>query len=99
MVAARLKGKGKGFTISYLSKIENEVKGFERPSDPAIVALGEVLDADADELLILAGRPPIGLGETLAKNLKARAFFKFAIARLSPEDWQELLSQVQKKKS
>src|SRR5712691_6103026 len=62
---------GRGFGVSYLSKIENEKQGFEHPSDAAIIALAKVLEADPDELLALAGRPPIGLGEKLANNPKA----------------------------
>jgi hypothetical protein len=87
-----------------LSKIENEKPGFESPSDAVIIKLAEVLaetDSDvvlADELLALSERPLVGLGEKLAKNPGASAFFRFAIDRLCKEEWQELLSRLKKKR-
>lgn len=53
-LAARI---GVGFT--YLSKVENEKLDFaDYPSDDLIVKLAKALDADADELLILAKKIP-----------------------------------------
>jgi transcriptional regulator with XRE-family HTH domain len=46
-------------TFTYLSKIENQKLSFgEFPSDELIVKLARALDADADELLILAKKIP-----------------------------------------
>ena len=46
-------------TFTYLSKIENQKLSFgEYPSDDLIVKLAGVLDADADELLLLAEKIP-----------------------------------------
>lgn len=46
-------------TFTYLSKIENQKLSFgEYPSDDLIVKLARVLDADADELLLLAEKIP-----------------------------------------
>jgi transcriptional regulator with XRE-family HTH domain len=46
-------------TFTYLSKIENQKLSFrEYPSDDLIVKLACVLDADADELLLLAEKIP-----------------------------------------
>ena len=46
-------------TFTYLSKIENKKLFFgEFPSDDLIVKLARVLDADADELLLLAEKIP-----------------------------------------
>jgi hypothetical protein len=67
---------------------------------PVTICIAEVLGLNADELdelLALAGRPPTGLSEKLAKSPEARAFFRFAIDRLTGENWQELLVQVQRK--
>ena len=48
---------GVGFT--YLSKVENERLDFATyPSDDLIVKLAAALDADADELLLLAKKIP-----------------------------------------
>jgi len=46
-------------TFTYLSKIKNQKLSFgEFPSDELIVRLARALDADADELLILAQKVP-----------------------------------------
>ena len=46
-------------TFTYLSKIENQKLSFgEYPSVDLIVRLARVLDADADELLLLAEKIP-----------------------------------------
>lgn len=46
-------------TFTYLSKIENQKLSFgEFPSDELIVRLARALDADPDELLILAEKIP-----------------------------------------
>lgn len=46
-------------TFTYLSKIENQKLSFgEYPSDDLIVKLARVLDADPDELLLLAEKIP-----------------------------------------
>jgi len=48
---------GVGFT--YLSKVENGRLGFgEYPSEELILKIANVLDADADELLLLAKKIP-----------------------------------------
>lgn len=95
-VSSRLrKDDGRGFDFTYLSKIEKEK--LPAPSTPAIVQLAGVLKADAEELLALAGRPPLGLGEALTKKPSARAFFSWAINRLTEREWQELLAQMKKK--
>jgi len=52
--AAKLK-----VTFTYLSKIENQKLSFgEFPSDELIVKLARALDADPDELLLLAEKIP-----------------------------------------
>ena len=95
-VRARLKQQdGGGFSVSYLSKIEKER---ESPSEAAIVQLAAVLEADLEELLTLAGKLPEEMVEKLARNRAARAFFNFAIDRLSEADWQELLAYVRNRK-
>jgi transcriptional regulator with XRE-family HTH domain len=51
--------KSVSVTYTYLSKIENQRLSFgEYPSDDLIVKLARVLDADADELLLLAEKIP-----------------------------------------
>ncbi len=49
-------------TFTYLSKIENQKLSFgEFPSDDLIVKLARALDADADELLLLAEKIPASI--------------------------------------
>jgi RNA binding exosome subunit len=48
---------------------------------------------------VVAGGPTLVLGEKLAKNRPGRDFFKYAIDRLGEEEWQELLSQLRKRKN
>jgi len=57
-----------GVDFSYLSKIENGA--LPPPSEKVILRLAEVLKADKDELLLLAGRIPADIAELL-KNKKA----------------------------
>src|ERR1700704_3384469 len=58
-LTARDVGKKVKVTFTYLSKIENQKLSFgEFPSDELIVRLARALDADPDELLILAEKIP-----------------------------------------
>src|SRR3990172_3147037 len=57
-----------GVNFSYLSKIESGV--MPPPSEPVILKLAEVLKADKDELIILAGKIPSDIAQIL-KNQKA----------------------------
>lgn len=92
-VAQRLKEQdGRGFNFTYLSKIEND--RMPPPSQQAILVLAEVLEADSDELLALAGKAPADLGREL-QNEKARLFFRSAVDRnLTPEQWDELIKKL-----
>jgi transcriptional regulator with XRE-family HTH domain len=94
-VAARLKEQdGRGFDFTYLSKIENE--RMPPPSQHAILVLAEVLSADSDELLALAGKAPSDVSEQL-QNEKARIFYRSAVNRnLTPEQWDELIAKLRK---
>ena len=66
-----------GINFTYLSKIENERLDFAQfPSKDLIRRLAKALDADEDELLILAQKVP----ETIRRRVLERpeAFRKFA---------------------
>ncbi len=47
-----------GIDFTYVSKVENDVPGFERPSEEALTRLADALDVDADEMITRAGRVP-----------------------------------------
>ena len=71
-LAARI---GVGFT--YLSKVENEKLDFaDYPSDDLIVKLAKALDADADELLIMAKKIPAQIKKRVLE--RPEAFRKLA---------------------
>ena len=95
-VAARLPGDtARGFDVTYLSKIENA--RLAPPSTVAIMALAQVLDTDADNLLALAGKVPPDVGEKLKESPGARAFFRSAVDLDLPEkEWQRLLQEMKK---
>jgi transcriptional regulator with XRE-family HTH domain len=93
-VAARLKAEdGKGFDFTYLSKIENDRT--DPPSTAVILQLAAELEADTDELLALANKPPSDLGKALTESETARQFFRSAVnLQLSEEEWKELLETL-----
>ena len=93
-VAARLKAEDRpGFDVTYLSKIENDRT--PPPSIAAIIQLASVLEADADELIALAGKVPPDLGEILKESENARTFYRSALnADLTEEDWKKLLQDL-----
>ena len=82
-LAAKLK-----VTFTYLSKIENQKLSFgEFPSDDLIVKLARVLDADADELLILAEKIP----EAIRKRVLERPDVFRKMAALDDKRLDEVL--------
>lgn len=96
-VSALMKEEGRGFDFTYLSKIENERTA--PPSIPVIRRLAEVLNADAAELIGLAGKAPPGVGEALKKSEAARAFYRSAFeGDLTEEDWKALLERLKQRK-
>ena len=97
-VAARLKGdEGRGFDVTYLSKIENDRLG--APSVPVVIQLAAILATNCDELLALAGRTPPDIGKTLVNSPGARAFFRSATdLALTEDDWAKLLQRIQRQK-
>ena len=79
--------------ISYLSKLENN--RMEPPSVPVIQALASVLKLDEDNLLAIAGRSPVDVGELLMTSMGARRFFRAAVNRgVSDSRWEQLLKII-----
>lgn len=65
---------GVGFT--YLSKVESGKLDFgDYPSSALIQRLAEALDADADELLLLAGRIPDSIADRIREQPEAFRVF------------------------
>jgi transcriptional regulator with XRE-family HTH domain len=97
-VAGQLKSEeGRGFDVTYLSKIENNK--VLPPSVAVILQLAHELEANSDDLLALAGKAPPDLGQTLKESEGARIFYRSAREMgLSEEDWQRLLDYLKKRK-
>src|SRR5215475_2481049 len=98
-VASRLKEEDRrGFDVTYLSKIENDK--MPPPSTRAIMQLALELDAHSDELLALAGKAPMDLGQTLKESEGARLFYRSAQnMNLSDNDWKEMLEYLRQRRA
>ncbi|MSQ96902.1 MAG: XRE family transcriptional regulator [Gemmataceae bacterium] len=78
-------------TFTYLSKIENQKLSFgEFPSDDLIVKLARALDADADELLLLAEKIP----EAIRKRVLQRPDVFRKMAKLDDLALDRLMAQI-----
>ncbi len=89
-VASRLREEDRrGFDVTYLSKIESGK--LPPPSAMAIMQLAKELDTDSDELLALAGKAPMDLGQTLKESKAARLFYRSTQKlNLSDDDWKAM---------
>ncbi len=91
VVACRKAADGRGFDVTYLSKLEND--RMPPPSAHAIRALARVLETSSEDLLALAGKAPVYLGGLLADSPGARRFYRRAQERgVREEDWEALLT-------
>lgn len=80
-----------GVSFTYISKIENEKLGFgDYPGDELIARLAATLDADVDELLILAEKIPNGIKQRVIE--RPDAFRRFA--QLDDEAIDRLLEEI-----
>ena len=83
-----------GVSVSYISKVENEKLHFgDYPSAKFIHKLADELDADEDELLLLADKVP----EALRKRICARPDVFNAVAKLDDKTMDRMLDQLAKK--
>ena len=86
-----------GVDFTYLSKVENDRVPYT-PAADTIRTLAHALEVDPIELLRLANKLPAEL-ESLNSNVQARRFFSRAKEIASPEDWDELLNLLEKRKA
>jgi HTH-type transcriptional regulator, competence development regulator len=78
-------------TFTYVSKIENQKLSFgEFPSDDLIVKLARALDADPDELLLLAEKIP----EAIRKRVLQRPDVFRRMAELDDEMLDQLMAKI-----
>jgi len=79
-----------GVSVSYISKVENERLHFgDYPSEKFIHKLAVELDADEDELLLLADKVP----EVIHKRIRERPDAFRAFATLDDDSMDDLLSR------
>ncbi len=81
-----------GIDFSYLSKLEND--RMAPPSARTIRVLAELLDADTDELSVLAGKIPEDLVDVLSRNPDAVKLFRSLAGDLNTrDDWKGFLRE------
>ena len=51
-------GRQAGIDFTYISKVENDVPGFDTLSEEALARMADALDVDADEMITRAGKVP-----------------------------------------
>lgn len=88
-LAERVEG---GLDFTFLSKIENDK---EQASERTIRALAAALQADADELLLLAQRISTEQRKAMTATEAGRMFLRSA-RDLSEADWKKVLEMVEK---
>lgn len=80
--------------FSYLSKIENG--RMEPPSEEVILRIAEELDANADELIILAGKFPSDLAQELKTVERVNVLRRSLAGDInSMEDWRKAFGKQQ----
>jgi transcriptional regulator with XRE-family HTH domain len=78
--------------FTYISKIENEKLDFgDYPSEELILKLAEALDADADEMLILAKKVP----EAIRRRVLQRPEVFRRLAMLDDEALNRLIKLIE----
>lgn len=78
--------------FTYLSKIENN--RMEPPSEEVIRRVAEALDADADELIVLAGKFPSDLAQELKTPERVKALRRSLAGDIdSIEDFRKAFRQ------
>jgi transcriptional regulator with XRE-family HTH domain len=83
-----------GINFTYLSKVESEKLDFAQyPSEDLIRKLAAALEADVDELLLLAKKIPTDIRERVIE--RPDAFRK--IASLDDKTLDEILREIEKK--
>lgn len=91
--------EGVGIDFTYLSKIEND--RMPPPSEKTIRALGEALGTDPDQLILLAGKLPVDLVESVAEGFvrhpEAIRYFRSSQGDIKTrQDWLQRLSRKEK---
>ena len=94
-VGVRELGRRVDVSAMHISNIE---KGKSSASAEIIQKIADALKADADELLALADQIAPDVAGVIHSNTQAVPSFLRAAKDLSPEQWTELMKQVEKMK-
>ena len=85
-----------GINFTYLSKIENDkVASSEFPSEETIKKLAKALEADADELLLMAKKVP----DSIRKRVIQRPDVFRKLAKLDDDTLDKLLKDIDEESS
>lgn len=81
--------------FSYISKIEND--RLPPPAADTIVKICEVLDVPPERLLVLTGKMPSEMQETIGTSAAAIQFIRDAqTMKLTEDEWQKLNKQLKR---
>lgn len=83
-----------GVDFSYVSKFEND-RTVRPPAESTIRKLAEVLDTDAEELILLAQKIPQNLQKTIVEDKLAVDFLR-VVPKFSNRDREAVLKIIQR---
>jgi len=84
-----------GVDFSYISKVEND--RLPPPSSETIEKICEALNVPAEDLLVLARKPPAGMIEIMSSSPDALKFFQDAKSmNLDEKEWRKLGEHLKK---
>ena len=94
-ISQRELAEGIEVDFSYISKIEND--RLSPPAADTIVKICEVLEIPPEQLLVLAGKVPTEVKETIGSSEAAIQFIRGAQAmKLTEDEWQKLNKQLKR---
>lgn len=84
-----------GMNFSYISKIENDALGDNMPSEATINKIAGALDANPEELILLAKKVPKTMRETIVDDDLAVEFLRKvpALSDKQRKEWWERLKE------
>jgi transcriptional regulator with XRE-family HTH domain len=83
-----------GVSATYLSKVERDE--FTPPTEDKVRRLAELLDCDADELIMMAGRMPSDLTEIIRERPRELAALLRTAKSLTKEELERFHRNAQK---
>jgi transcriptional regulator with XRE-family HTH domain len=81
-----------GISPTYLSRIERDE--FPPPAEDRVIAIAEIIECDADELLARAGRVSSEISDIIKRQPIALASLLRTVKSLRAEDIEELVAEA-----